>query len=718
MNNLEPNFFASLGRWVCRYRRFTLIVAGAFMAASLGALWYGGSLTSGKIEGLESERAQALAAGVAGQVGEMSVIAIFRPKEADAQMSLAEVQAEMGRILAPLKDDGRVKSIVAPTGQIPMLEQRMTNAQQRSAFAIIGLSGDFETAMRAYPDILAQLQSGSLEVACTGQAPFMHDLDRTLEHDLIRAEMVSLPIAIFVLLLVFGSLVAAVIPVAVGSLAVAGGIAIVVLMSHLTPMAHYTINVCSLIGLGVAIDYSLFIVSRYREELTLGHETTEAIVRALSTAGRAVAFSGLAVAVGLSGLLFFQGSYLVAMGVGGAIVVALAVIFALTFLPALLAVLGPRIHLGRVPLIGRRRQKRFWNRTAMHVMKRPVLVLVSTLSLLIFLGIPFFHLRMTAADVRVLGQGVQARDAYELLRRDFPDQGATRIVVAIEFPTTPVVASERAEALRQLSEKITRIPHVRKVESQPGDHVALIDVLADAPPESEAARGIVRSIRRLRDAGDTSGGVISVGGVTANDIDSTEYIAEKTPYAVGFVVLATVVVLFLLLRSVVLPLKAVVMNFMSMAGSFGALVWVFQDGHLFVHDPRPLEPTLPVLLFCMLFGLSMDYEVLILSRIKESYEQTHDNIFSVADGLEKTAGLITSAAAIMVAVFGAFALAQVVLIRAVGFGMALAVLLDATIVRVLLVPATMRLFGHMNWWAPRWMGGRGIVSGSKGVTSD
>jgi RND superfamily putative drug exporter len=248
---------------------------------------------------------------------------------------------------------------------------------------------------------------------------------------------------------------------------------------------------------------------------------------------------------------------------------------------------------------------------------------------------------------------------------------------------------------------------VRKVESQRGERAALIEVFADAPPESEEARGIVRGIRHLREEWPTGGRAILVGGVTANDIDSTAYIAERTPYAVGFVVQATLVVLFLLLRSVVLPLKAVIMNFVSMAGSFGALVWVFQDGHLFVTDPRPLEPTLPVLLFCMLFGLSMDYEVLILSRIKESHERTHDNIFAVADGLEKTAGLITGAAAIMVAVFGAFALAQVVLVRAVGFGMALAVLLDATIVRVLLVPATMRLFGHMNWWGPRWMGGKG-----------
>jgi putative drug exporter of the RND superfamily len=707
MDNLEPGTLASLARWVCRYRVFTLGVSCAFMAASLAVLWYGGSLTSGKIEGLESGRAQALAAGTPGQVGEMSVIAIFRPKVTAAPMSLAEVQAEMGRILAPLQDDARVKSILAPTGQIPVLEQRMTNAQKSSAFAIIDLAGDFEAATRAYPAILAQLESPNLEVSCTGQVPFMHDLDRTLEHDLLRAELVSLPIAIVVLLLVFGGLVAALIPVAVGSLAVAGGIAIVMLMSHITPMAVYTINLCSLIGLGVAIDYSLFIVSRYREELALGHETTEAIVRAVSTAGRAVAFSGLAVAVGLSGLLFFQGSFLVAMGIGGAIVVALAVIFALTFLPALLAVLGPVIHFGRVPLPGRGASSHFWNRTARQVMKRPVPVLVFTLSLLILLGIPFLHLRITTADVRVLEQGVQSRDAYELLGQDFPDQGATRIVVAIELPQPGISTAAHTAAFSKFGEEIAQIPHVRKVESQSGDRVALIEVFADAPPESEEARGIVRSIRQLREEWPSGGGSILVGGVTANDIDSTAYIAESTPYAVGFVVFATIVVLFLLLRSVVLPLKAVIMNFLSMAGSFGALVWVFQDGHLFVTDPRPLEPTLPVLLFCMLFGLSMDYEVLMLSRIKESYERTHDNIFAVADGLEKTAGLITGAAAIMVAVFGAFALAQVVLVRAVGFGMALAVLLDATIVRVLLVPATMRLFGHMNWWAPRWMGGKG-----------
>jgi putative drug exporter of the RND superfamily len=233
-----------------------------------------------------------------------------------------------------------------------------------------------------------------------------------------------------------------------------------------------------------------------------------------------------------------------------------------------------------------------------------------------------------------------------------------------------------------------------------GDKVVLMYVLVDTPPEAQAAQDLVRSLRKRRTVGD---GTIEVGGQTAGDLDATEFVRSRTPRAVGFVMAMTMIILFMLLGSVVLPIKAIVMNFVSVAGSFGALVWVFQEGHLGLAEPRPVEHVLPVLLFCILFGLSMDYEVLMLSRIKEAYERTGDNTFAVAEGLEKTAGLITSAAAIMVVVFAAFALAKVVLIRAVGFGMALAVAIDATLVRVLLVPATMRLFGHLNWWAPSWL---------------
>jgi RND superfamily putative drug exporter len=571
--------------------------------------------------------------------------------------------------------------------------------------------------------------------------PFVSDLNRTLERDLFKAEIVSLPLALLILLLVFRTVVAAILPVAVGGLAVVGGVAVVLAISRVTDIAQYTINVCSLIGLGVAIDYSLFTVSRYREELLEGHDYPEALRRAMAASGRVVAFSGAAVGTGLGGLLFFEHSYLWAMGVGGAVVVALAVLFALTFLPALLAVLGPRIDWGRLPFRSLAPSGKLWHRTAEWVMRRPVQVLVPTLALLVFMAIPFWHLRMAAADVTVLPAKVEARRGYELLKASFAEEAETRIEVVASFPSAPALNADRIGALYDLSRRIARIPGVSKVESlvdggpfdragyqrmllNPpadyaqtfadakklvvGDRSVILYALTDLPPQSDPARAIVRAIRADRRVAD---GELLVGGQTAIDVDTTHYMLVRTPRAIGMVVAVTGLVLFLLLGSVILPLKAVVMNFFSIAGSFGALVWVFQDGHLFIHEPRPVEPSLPVLLFCVLFGLSMDYEVLMLSRIKESYERSHDNTQAVADGLERTAGLITSAAAIMVAVFGAFSLASVVLIQAVGLGMALAVALDATLIRVLLVPATMRLFGDLNWWAPpflkrfqRWVG--------------
>ena len=303
-----------------------------------------------------------------------------------------------------------------------MLAPSMVNGDAKSAIAMVSLKGDFKEALARYPAVRAHLQSPELAITCTGQLPFMDNFDRVLEHDLVRAEIVSLPLALLVLLLVFRTVVAAALPVGVGALAVVGGIAVVLGLSHVIDIAEYTINVCSLIGLGVAIDYSLFTVSRYREELAAGHDYPEALARALERAGRVVCFSGLAVGTGLVGLLFFGGSFLWAMGVGGAIVVALAVVFALTFLPALLAVLGPRIHAGRLPISRFGPGEGFWHRAASWVMRRPVAILVPTLAVLVVMGAPFLRLELMAADVRVLGADVEARQGYELLKRDFPSR--------------------------------------------------------------------------------------------------------------------------------------------------------------------------------------------------------------------------------------------------------------------------------------------------------
>ena len=576
------------------------------------------------------------------------------------------------------------------------------------------------------------MRSDVLEVSLTGNLPFRDDLDRILEHDLLIAEIVSLPLALLVLLLVFRTLAAAALSVGVGALAVVTGIAAVTALSRVVDVAVYAVNVASLIGLGVAIDYSLFIVSRYRDELDGGASSAEALTRAMQTAGKAVAFSGLAVGIGLGSLLFFRGSFLATMGLAAAIVVVLAVLFALTFLPALLATLGPAIHAGRMPIPHVAVLDGTWHRIAGWVMRRPVAVLVPSLAVVLVLGLPFLRLTMAAADVRTLPRYADARATFEALRVAFPDQTRTRIVAVAKFPSAPALNADRMGALYDLSRRIRTLPSVAAVESivdvdptmtredyqelaetpdaslppaarrmlamVASRDIVILSVLSDAAPASEEARAIVRTLRQDRRIDD---GTLLVTGATAHDLDVTEFILDRAPKAIAFIVVTTYVILFFFLRSVLLPLKAVVMNLLSITASFGALVWIFQEGHLATllnFEAAPLDPTLPVLLFCAVFGLSMDYEVLMLARMKEEYDRTGDNAWAVAEGLERSGRLVTSAAAIMVTVFGAFALADVVVVKAMGIGLAVAVALDATLVRMLIVPATMRLLGRMNWW--------------------
>jgi len=722
------NVFAALGSFAHRRRWATLAVSGLLLLVSVATLLNGGRLTGGTFDDTESERAETLIARVLGHPTDTTVVVVFHSDTLEPWS--ATFRDALKASLAPLEGDPRVISVIRPDNAVTALVPALTNARAHGAVALVTLAGDFKEALSAFPEVRRKLESPVLTIACTGRLAFLDDLGQVLRHDLARAEIVSLPLALLVLLVVFRTVVAAALPIGVGGLAVVGGIALVVALSRVADVAEYTINVCSLIGLGVAIDYSLFILSRYREEMDAGLAPPRALVRALEATGPVVCFSGLALTTGLAGLLFFHGSYLAAMGVGGAIVVALAVVFALTFLPALLAVLGPRVQALRLPRIPLGPASGFWHRAAMAVMRHPVLVLVPTLAVLVAMGLPFRRLEMTSADVRVLDAGVEARRGYDVLQRDFPELGATRITVAVSFPSAPSLDAERIGALYDLGKRIEGFPHVTKVQSivssedmgredlqsvllspppmmadlieegkkmTVGADVVLLYVLLDVVPEAPAAQKVVAALRRDRKVGD---GTLWVGGRTAQDMDATEFVRARTPLAVAFVTGVTFLTLFLLLGSIVLPLKAVAMNLLSVAGSFGALVWVFQEGHLGLAEPRPVEHVLPILLFCVLFGISMDYEVLMLSRIQESYERSGDNTLAVAEGLEKTAGLITSAASIMVAVFAAFALARVVLVRAVGFGMALAVALDATLVRVLLVPATMRLFGRLNWWAP------------------
>jgi RND superfamily putative drug exporter len=727
-----------LARLALRRHRTVLITSGAVLALAALTLWRGGTLSSGTTQGIEAEAAQRLISRELAYPGESSFIVLFRGRDGltwkDPRYSPALTAA-----LAGLRADPRVRAVLAPDDAPQVVGERMISADGRRTLAVVTLRDAYLPAAAAYPALRATVRSDLLDAGFTGHLAYRNDLDRTLEHDVVFAELVSLPLALLLLIAVFRTVAAAALSVGVGALAVVTGVAAITALSRVVDIAVYAINVASLIGLGVAIDYSLFIVSRYRDELAGGASHADALVTALDTAGRAVVFSGFAVAIGLGSLLFFWGSFLATMGIGGTLVVLLAVVAALTFLPALLVALGPRIHAGRLPLSRITAFDGMWHRIATWVMRRPLLVLLPSLAVVLLLGSPFFRLAIAAADIQTLPRGIEARDVFEELRDAFPDQARTRILVVARYPSEPALTPERVGPLYALAQRLAALPGVVKVEGAvdtdprltqayfeadaetPADelpaaarrvramttakNLALLIVDTDAPPTTEPARALVRTIRADRQVGD---GTFIVGGAPANDVDLNAFILARVPHALVFILVVTYVVLFAMLRSVLLPIKAVIMNLLSIAASFGALVWIFEEGHLaglLRFEPFPLDVAVPVLLFCAVFGLSMDYEVLMLSRMREEYLRTGDNTWAVAEGLERTGRLVTSAAAIMVAVFGAFGLARVILVKSMGVALGLAVAIDATLVRVLIVPATMRLFGDLNWWAPSWLGG-------------
>ncbi|HEX3596168.1 MAG TPA: MMPL family transporter, partial [Polyangiaceae bacterium] len=583
--------FDRLGHFAYRRRALVLGVVGLWFACALALLVRGGRLSTGLIHGLEAERATTIADSVSGHPSDTTFVAIFRSKNARPGEPDFDVAVE--RALLPLRHDPRVASIVTPS-ELGPLGASMTNLDARAAFAVVSVRGEFGDAAHDYPSLRAELRSDALDVTCTGILAFTDDLDKVLETDLIHAELVSLPICVLLLLVVFRSVVAALVPVGVGALSVASGIAAVMVLSHYVEIAQYTLNMCSLIGLGVAIDYSLFIVSRYREELAAGAGYEEALRRATRTAGRVVVFSGFAVTTGLAGLLLFPRSYLLSMGLGGAIVVGFAVVFALTFLPALLAVLGPRIDWGRLPWTRSRPQGTLFRHLAEWAMRRPLLVLVPALAVLVYAGVPFFRLAIAAPDVRVLPAETEARSGYELLRRVFPEQADNHITAVVDFPSTPALTPARILALYDFARRVQAIPSVDEVRgivdptspvpkeawpsllSSPppemaaqieqskrlsvGRRAVVFDVVTKDFPDSARAQDLVRALRKDRHIAD---GQLVVGGDTANNVDSAEFLVTRAPRLVALVVAVTCAVLFVSLGSVLLPLKAVLMNFLS-----------------------------------------------------------------------------------------------------------------------------------------------------------
>ncbi len=728
--------FAAWGRFVYRFRWAVLVLSVLSLAAAVVLVINGGRLGTEFSSAGETERAEEL---LDKELPERapSFTLIFGGGD-DLGVEERAFRREMERALEPVRRDERVEGVrTAFAGGA--VNGDMVSRDDRRALAIVELKdAEYNELQSAYEGVREEVRSDTLDVVATGDMPLNADFEKVTEADLRRAETVSLPLALLLLLLVFGSVVAAGLPIGVGVLAVVGGMGCTLFLARYVDVSVYATNIVSMIGLGVAIDYSLFFVSRFREEVGV-RPVSDAIARTMATAGRAIVFSGLTVAIGLAGFMFFDVGDLRTMGLAGTIVVVLAVLYGLTFLPALLAILGPRVNALRVPFVHPERSQTgrgLWHTVANAVMARPWVALLPAVALLLVLGAPFLGIRVGLSGWDSLPADAESRRGQEILEREFPGGSTNPTVVVVDYGDDgSALTEERVGGMHELSRWISDKPGVERVESvvdldprlsreeyealltgprenmppelrqalkrSVGDGVAVLTAYTSYEYNTEKAHDLVREIRADHP---TVGGEVLVTGFAAFDLDLAASVAEDAPKAVGFVVVATYAVLFLLLGSVFLPLKAVVMNFLSISASYGALVWVFQEGHLsglLNFTPGPINTTTPIIMFCIVFGLSMDYEVLLLSRIKEEYDRTGDNRLSVASGLERTGRLITGAALIMATVFFSFGLAEALIIKAIGLGMGLAVLMDATIVRVLLVPATMRIMGHWNWWAPK-----------------
>ena len=700
--------FDRLGHVTFHHRRLVLAVAGVFLA--IGALWgtgvFGSMISSGfDTPGSESAMALARTEATVGRGG-ADVVLLYsdRGRTVDDPAFRAAVEEHLAGLPRHLVASTTTTWTAGPAGA------RFVSEDRRSTYAVVQLAATGADAVTAaYEDLEPALREApaGLDVRIGGDEAIGSDITTQVGEDIARAEQISLPVVLVLLVVIFGGLTAASLPLAIGGLSILGAFTMLRLLSLATDVSIFAVNIVTMLGLGLAIDYALFVVSRFREEIHAGKDTEAALRTTMATAGRTVAFSGLTVAISLASLLFFPQVFLRSMGFGGMAAVLVAMLGALTVLPALLAVLGPRVDSLRIPLLRRRtpaapadpsRPHGAWYRLARSVMRRPVAYVAVIVPLLLLAGLPFLRVEFGGVDHRALPAGTESRVVTETLLRDFPGGGSSEIDAVATFRDGAVDQA----ALAGYVDRVAAVPGVRSVEvTATHGGTALVEVRHGYEGISAPARDLVGEIRDLPDP---TGGEVLVGGRAADLRDLLANLGATLPWMGLFVVGVTLVLLFLAFGSVVLPAKAVVMNVLSLSASFGALVWIFQDGHLSswlgFSSTGSIEATQPILMLAMAFGLSMDYEVFLLSRVREQWDRTGDNTVAVATGLQRTGRIITSAALLLVVVIGAFATSGIVFIKMIGVGMVIAIVIDATVVRALLVPATMRLLGRWNWWAP------------------
>jgi uncharacterized membrane protein YdfJ with MMPL/SSD domain len=697
--------FDGWGRLVYRRRRLVLVIA--LIVVAFAAAW--GTGVFGKLQSSggftppnsQSQRSSSLATAAFGRDAGDVVVLYSSPT---ASVRSPSFRAAVTHVLAGLPAS-RVESTATywSTGSA-----QFVSASGRATYAVLELAGGNDAARQAnYNAIKGSLDAPGLRTQVGGLVPTNEAINKQVTSDIGRAEAFSMPVLLIVMLIIFGSLVAASLPLAIGGIAILGSFTVLRLLTLVTTVSIYSVNITTILGLGLGIDYGLFMVSRFREELHRQETVQDAVARTVATAGRTVAVSGITVAMALASLMLFPENFLRSMGYGGVATVLVDMLAALTVMPALLAVFGRNVNALRIRRAVRRPPAAegtgAWYRIASSVMRRPVLYTVPIVVVLLALGSPFLRVTWGGADATDLPASSQPRLVTEALNRDFPGNPTAPIESVVQF-AGPVAGSQTREAaLSAYIGRLDRVPGViaAGVTGVHGD-IARVDMRYGPNLYSPQARAIVGQVR---DVAPPAGARAYVGGQSAQLVDELSSLGSVLPWMALVVALATFVLLFLAFGSVVLPVKAIAMNALSLSAMYGVVVWIFHEGHLsglLQFTPNgTIEPTMPILMFAIMFGLSMDYEVFLLSRIRERYDVTGDNTAAVASGLQRTGGLITSLALLLVIVVGAFSASGVTFIKLLGVGMIVALVVDATVVRVLLVPAVMRLLGPVNWWAPK-----------------
>ncbi len=546
--------------------------------------------------------------------------------------------------------------------------------------------------------------SGALEVRLGGQ--LIQQSERAKPPS---SEAIGILAAIVILLIAFGSLLAMVLPIAVALAGIAVGLPIIGLLTHAYPLQSFSTTLATMIGIGVGIDYALFVVTRYRQSLHAGHTPEEAVVTAIDTSGRAVLFAGLTVIIALLGMLAIRLSFISGLGMGAAAVVAVTVLAAVTLLPAVLGFVGTNVDKLRLPWVHREDSARetIWHRWSRFVQARPGVLAVAGLAVMLLLAAPVLGMRLGFVDAGNNPTSTQSRQSYDLLSKGFGPGFNGPFLFAIELPP-----GDHTAQLGALQAAVAHTPGVASTTPpivSPAGTSAVMRMYPTTAPQDAATSTLLHRLRNVVIPHATAGtGVtVYVGGFAATTDDFAKLLAQRLPVFIGVVILLSFLLLMAVFRSILVPLKAAIMNLLSVGAAYGVVVAIFQYGWgkqlVGVGKEGPIQAFLPMMMFAILFGLSMDYEVFLLSRIREEYIHTGDNTSAVADGLSATARVITAAAAIMCTFFGSFVLGDNIIIKLFGIGFASAIFIDATLVRLLIVPSTMELLGEANWWLPRWL---------------